>query len=120
MKLGWVILTGLAAVASAQSAANADLAGDAEVKVKRDAAAVAAAMADPLFPTHKWCWRPGQPCNSKAKREAEAIAEALADPRHVRHKWCWRPGQPCNSKAKRDALAEAEAVEDLESANDKA
>lgn len=99
MKLTWVILTGLVAVAHA----DPNSASDAES-------------------VNQFCSRSGQPC-LKMKRAAEAVAEALAEPAPVpeaeaeaaRHIWCWRPGQPCN-KVKRDALAIAEAFAEADAA----
>lgn len=103
MKLAWVILTVLVAVAHAETAAIPNSEPDAE-SVKQ------------------FCSRSGQPC-LKMKRAAEAVAEALAEPAPLpeaeaeaaRHRWCWRPGQPCN-KTKRDALAIAEAFAEADAA----
>lgn len=98
MKLTWVILTGLVAVAHTQSVVTPSPEPDVES-------------------INQFCSQPGQPC-LKMKRAAEAVAEALAEPapipeaeaeaRRHRHVWCWFVGQPCN-KAKRSAVAVAEA-----------
>ncbi len=103
MKLTLIVLTGLVALASAESVTVSNPAADAET-------------------VHQFCSRSGQPCG-KMKRAAEAVAEALAEPAPLpeaeaeaaRNRWCWRPGQPCN-KAKRDALAIAEAFAEADAA----
>lgn len=93
MKLAWVILTGLVAVAHTQTVATPNPELDVES-------------------INQFCSQPGQPC-LKMKRAAEAVGEALAEP--ARHHWCWLIGQPCN-KAKRSAVAVAEAFADAHAA----
>lgn len=106
MKLAWVVLTGLVAVAHTQTVATPNPESDIES-------------------INQFCSQPGQPC-LKMKRAAEAVAEALAEPapipeaeaearRHHHHVWCWLVGQPCN-KAKRSAVAVAEAFADAHAA----
>ena len=95
MKLAWVVLTGLVAVAHTQTVATPNPESDLEA-------------------INQFCSQPDQPC-LKMKRAAEAVAEALAEPAPIpeaearrHHVWCWLVGQPCN-KAKRSAVAVAEA-----------
>lgn len=105
MKLAWIVLTGLVAVAHTQTVATPDPEPDVES-------------------INQFCSQPGQPC-LKMKRAAEAVAGALAEPapipeaeaeaRRRRHHWCWFIGQPCN-KAKRSADAVAEAFADAHAA----
>lgn len=103
MKLAWVILTGLVAVAYTQTATVPDSESDVES-------------------INQFCSGPGQPC-LKMKRAAEAVAEALAEPAPLpeagadarRHHWCWFIGQPCN-KAKRNAIAVADAFAEAHAA----
>lgn len=104
MKLTWVILTGLVAVAHA------------------DNVTVPTSEAD-IESINQYCSQPDQPC-LKMKRAAEAVADALAEPAplpeaeadaHHSHRWCFFTGEPC-FKAKRSAIAVAEAFADAHAA----
>lgn len=85
MKITSIVYAALLAVASVEAAATTpsseevcNLPGQPCDKMKRAAAAVAEAVAEPeAYRTH-FCYRPGEAC-AKAKRDALAIAEAVAD-----------------------------------------
>jgi hypothetical protein len=101
--------------------------GEPCLKAKREALALAEAIAEPKAEAEpQWCSRPGEPC-FKVKREADAYAEGtsiclpISEDKHNNlslakaQTWCYRPGEPC-FKVKRaaEALAEALAIPEAE------